>query len=89
MSSTETNPPAPAAPTDPVELLRSRSYLVLLAFGGVVGVGVAVVAYFFLKAVSEAQKYIFGDAPGRARVRDTSPPGGRFPGSRSPACWSP
>jgi H+/Cl- antiporter ClcA len=64
MSSSEPNQPAPAAPPDPVELLRSRSYLVLLAFGGVVGVGVAFVAYFFLKAVSEAQKYIFGTLPG-------------------------
>ena len=64
MSSSEPNQPAPATPPDPVELLRSRSYLVLLAFGGVVGVGVAVVAYFFLKAVSEAQKYIFGTLPG-------------------------
>ena len=64
MSSSEPNQAAPPTPPDPVELLRSRSYLVLLAFGGVVGVGVAVVAYFFLKAVSEAQKYIFGTLPG-------------------------
>ncbi len=64
MSSSETNPTPPAAPTDPVELLRSRSYLILLAFGGVVGVGVAVVAYFFLKAVSEAQHYVFATLPG-------------------------
>ena len=58
-----TSPPPAAAP-DPVELLRSRSYLVLLAFGAIVGVGVAVVAYFFLKFVSEAQHYVFGTLPG-------------------------
>jgi H+/Cl- antiporter ClcA len=63
LSSSETNPPPSATATDPVELLRSRSYLVLLAFGGVVGVGVAVVAYFFLKGVSEAQHYVFATLP--------------------------
>jgi H+/Cl- antiporter ClcA len=53
-----------AAPPDPVELLRSRRYLVLVLFGAVVGVLVAVVAYFFLKAVGEAQHYIFATLPG-------------------------
>ncbi len=50
-------------PTDPAELLRSRSYLVLLVFGAIVGVVVAFVAYFFLKGVSEAQKYVFATLP--------------------------
>jgi H+/Cl- antiporter ClcA len=54
--------PAPGPP-DPVELLRSRSYLVLLVFGAVVGVVVAFVAYFFLKGVSEAQTYVFTTLP--------------------------
>jgi H+/Cl- antiporter ClcA len=53
----------PAAP-NPAELLRSRSYLVLLVFGAIVGIVVAFVAYFFLKGVSEAQHYIFGTLPG-------------------------
>ena len=35
----------------------------LLAFGAVVGVVVAVVAYFFLKGVSEAQTYVFATLP--------------------------
>jgi H+/Cl- antiporter ClcA len=61
------NSDPPASPSagrpDPVELLRSRSYLVLLVFGAVVGVVVAFVAYFFLKGVSEVQEYIFTTLP--------------------------
>ena len=53
-----------AAAPNPVDLLRSRSYLVLLVFGAIVGVVVAFVAYFFLKGVGEAQHYIFGTLPG-------------------------
>ena len=62
---TDTPPPrpTPAAPTDPRELLRSRSYLVLLVFGALVGIVVALVAYFFLKGVAEAQQYIFSTLP--------------------------
>ena len=36
----------------------------LLVFGAIVGVVVAVVAYFFLKAVGEVQHYVFGTLPG-------------------------
>ena len=63
MSDPETSPAPAAAPTDPAELLRSRSYLVLLGFGVIVGVGVAFAAYFFLKGVSEAQTYVFATLP--------------------------
>ena len=57
-------PPSPSADRpDPVELLRSRNYLVLLVFGAIVGVLVAFVAYFFLKGVSEAQTYVFTTLP--------------------------
>ena len=52
----------PATP-DPVELLRSRSYLVLLVFGAVVGVLAAAVAFFFLKAVDEVQHFVFTSLP--------------------------
>jgi H+/Cl- antiporter ClcA len=51
--------PSPA----PVELLRSRSYLVLLIFGAVVGVLAAAVAFFYLKAVQEAQHFVFASLP--------------------------
>ena len=71
---TDTTSPAAASP-DPVELLRSRRYLGLVVFGAIVGVLVAVVAYFFLKAVGEAQHYIFTTLPGEVGY-DTEPPGG-------------
>ena len=38
----------------------------LLAFGAIVGVVVAIVAYFFLKGVQEAQQYIFTTLPHEA-----------------------
>src|SRR4249919_914764 len=63
MNTPGTRPSPPAAPPNPAELLRSRSYLVLLVFGAIVGVVVALVAYFFLKGVSEAQQYIFETLP--------------------------
>ena len=58
MTSSETSSSSSAGRPDPVELLRSRSYLVLLVFGAIVGVVVAFVAYFFLKGVSEVQEYV-------------------------------
>ena len=68
---TDMTSPAAASP-DPVELLRSRRYLGLVVFGAIVGVLVAVVAYFFLKAVGEAQHYIFTTLPGEVGY-DTEP----------------
>jgi chloride channel protein, CIC family len=57
--------PAPQgpAPPDPARLLRSRSYVVLLVLGALIGVPVATVAYFFLEAVSKAQDYVFTTLP--------------------------
>jgi H+/Cl- antiporter ClcA len=57
-------PGGPAATPDPAELLRSRSYLVLLAFGAIIGVPIAAIAYFFLKATSELQHFFFTTLPG-------------------------
>ena len=51
-------------PVDPVELLRSRRYVAILVLGALVGVPIAVVAYFFLKAVGELQHYVFTTLPG-------------------------
>ncbi len=56
-------PPLPSAAPDPGKLLRSRSYIALLLFGAIIGVPVAAAAYFFLKAVAEAQKYVFATLP--------------------------
>jgi len=47
----------------PAELLRSRTYVVLLVFGAIIGVPVAVIAYFFLKVVGVAQEWIFKTLP--------------------------
>ena len=47
----------------PVELLKSRTYVALLVLGAILGVAVATVAYFFLKAVAEAQQYLFTTLP--------------------------
>lgn len=57
------SPPRGATP-DPVELLRSRSYLALLVFGAIIGVPVATAAHFFLKGVDESQHYLFETLPG-------------------------
>ena len=54
---------APAAMPDPQELLRSPAYLVLLIFGGLIGLPVALVAYYFLKLVEEGQQWVYSDLP--------------------------
>jgi H+/Cl- antiporter ClcA len=51
------------SPQDPTELLRSRSYLILLVFGAVVGLPVAAIAYGFLKLVDMTQDWVFSDLP--------------------------
>ena len=63
MNSSDAPSSQPASPADPLELLRSRKYLVLLVFGAIVGVVVAFVAYFFLKGVSDTQEYVFTSLP--------------------------
>lgn len=54
---------AQAVAPDPIELLRSPSYVGLLMLGAIVGVPVAAVAYFFLEAVAEVQQYVFTTLP--------------------------
>lgn len=44
-------------------MVKSRGYVVLLVFGAIVGVPVAVIAYFFLKAVAKGQEYFFTTLP--------------------------
>lgn len=61
---TSLGPPPPAGSQEPSELLRSRSYLLLLVFGAIVGVPVAAAAFVFLKLVAEAQEYLFDTLPG-------------------------
>ena len=60
----DAGPPAPdSPPTNPTDLLRTRSYVVLLAFGALVGVPVAAIAYGFLKVVNVGQEWIFQSLP--------------------------
>ena len=57
-------PPEQAAPSpDPLAVIRSRNYLVLLVLGAVLGVPVATVAYFFLEGVARVQTEVFTDLP--------------------------
>jgi len=50
-------------PTDPLALLRSRSYVALLVLAAIIGVPVAAAAYFFLALVTKLQGWIFTDLP--------------------------
>jgi H+/Cl- antiporter ClcA len=61
---TDQPPPQPGPPTDPAALLRSRAYIALLVMGALVGIPVAVFSYYFLKAISRTQQYIFDTLPG-------------------------
>jgi H+/Cl- antiporter ClcA len=58
-----TPPAQPAAAPSAQELLRSRQYLVLLLFGAMIGVPIALVAYYFLKFVNVGQQWIFTTLP--------------------------
>jgi H+/Cl- antiporter ClcA len=55
--------PEPASAPDPTAIIKSRSYLLLLALGALIGVPVATVAYFFLDAVAKLQTEIFTNLP--------------------------
>jgi H+/Cl- antiporter ClcA len=50
-------------PPDPFALLRSRSYLGLLALAAILGVPISAAAYGFLKLVTDLQQWIFTDLP--------------------------
>jgi H+/Cl- antiporter ClcA len=50
-------------PSDPLALLRSKSYLALLVLAAIIGVPISAAAYFFLALVSKLQGWIFTDLP--------------------------
>ena len=50
-------------PSDPLALLRSRSYIALLVISAIIGAPVSAAAYFFLALVSKLQVWIFTDLP--------------------------
>src|SRR2546428_3196342 len=56
-------PSAPAAPPDPVTLLKSRSYVQLLVLAAIVGAPVSALAYWFLKLVDLLQNSLFKHIP--------------------------
>lgn len=60
----EPAPGAPAAPSaDPLAVMRSRGYLILLILAALIGAPLAAVAFGFLQAVSHLQKELFTDLP--------------------------
>ncbi|HEY9242760.1 MAG TPA: chloride channel protein [Streptosporangiaceae bacterium] len=50
-------------PADPLALLRSRSYLVLLVLAAIIGAPISAAAYFFLALVSKLQGWVFSSLP--------------------------
>jgi H+/Cl- antiporter ClcA len=50
-------------PTELLALLRSRSYVALLALAAIIGVPVSAAAYFFLALVSKLQGWVFTSLP--------------------------
>src|SRR5580693_5674144 len=50
-------------PADPLALLRSRSYVVLLVLAALIGAPISAAAYFFLALVSKLQGWIFSSLP--------------------------
>jgi H+/Cl- antiporter ClcA len=55
---------APAEVPDPAAILRSRGFVVLLAFAAVVGIIVSFVGWGFLELVHQIQILVFTDLPG-------------------------
>jgi H+/Cl- antiporter ClcA len=54
---------APVTPADPLALLRTRSYVMLLVLTALLGVPIAVGAYYFLSLVDHLQTWTFVDLP--------------------------
>jgi chloride channel protein, CIC family len=54
---------SPAPPPDPLVLLRSRNYVLLLLLAALIGVPVSAAAYGFLKLVAVVQEAVFETVP--------------------------
>jgi H+/Cl- antiporter ClcA len=54
---------APAGPPDPVAVLRSRGFVVLLVFAAVIGLIVSTVGWGFLELVHAIQGWVYTDLP--------------------------
>ena len=55
---------AAPAPPDPLALLRSRSFVVILVFAAVIGVVVSLASWAFLELINQIQIGVFSDLPG-------------------------
>jgi H+/Cl- antiporter ClcA len=53
----------PVGPPDPLALIRSRPYAMLLLVVAALGVPIAVIAYFILKLIALMQQWVFTDLP--------------------------
>ncbi|HEY6531555.1 MAG TPA: hypothetical protein VIY72_04590, partial [Acidimicrobiales bacterium] len=53
----------PSSANNPLELLRTRGYIVMCVLGAAVGVPVALVAYGFLALVGKSQNWLFNTLP--------------------------
>lgn len=62
-------------PSDPRALLRSRSYLGLLALAAIIGVPVSAAAYGFLALLTSTQRWFFGLAHAVAAAVAAADPG--------------
>jgi len=55
--------PATPSPPSPLELVKSKQYVALLVMGALVGIPVAIVAYYYLKLIDKGQNYFFNTLP--------------------------
>jgi H+/Cl- antiporter ClcA len=53
----------PEPPADPLAMLRTRRYIVLLVLAAIVGVPIAVAAHYFLWFIENLQEWVFSDLP--------------------------
>ncbi len=60
-------------PADPFAVIRTRQYVVLLAFAGALGVVVSTGAYWFLKLVADIQGGVYTDLPKGLGFHGTPP----------------
>ncbi|MEU5049151.1 chloride channel protein [Streptomyces sp. NPDC021096] len=65
--------PTDTPPPDPLTILRSRNYVVLLVMAAVLGVPVTAAAFGFLALVAELQPMLYTDLPKALGFHDTPP----------------
>ncbi|HEY6532959.1 MAG TPA: chloride channel protein [Acidimicrobiales bacterium] len=63
MDDTDAGVAGPSSANNPLELLRTRGYIVMCVLGAAVGVPVALVAYGFLALVGKSQNWLFNTLP--------------------------